>query len=154
MAKPRLPFGRTPAERLARSRQERYLWVLGKLYGGPVVVNTGWDFCAGFPRATNCNRTGLAPDLVNLRLGRALDPRPTPVRCHGASCLWVRRYERGMVAVAAWGSDPRAARVPLGVGGCRRVVEHGGGVQAGGQCVTEVTVGTGAPVWGRVLVYR
>ncbi len=154
MAKPRLPLGRTPAERLARSRQERYLWALGKLYGGPVVVNTGWDFCAGFPRATNCNRTGLAPDLVNLRLGRTLDARPMPLRCQGASCMWVRRYEHGLVAVSAWGTAPRIATVPLGTVGCRRVVEHGGGVQADGRCVTSLTVGTGSPVWGRIFLYR
>jgi len=154
MAKPRLPLGSTPAELLARRRQERYLWALGKLYGGPVVVNTGWDFCAGFPRAVNCNRTGLAPDLVNLRLGRPLDRTPTPLRCTGPSCLWVRRFEFGMVAVSAYGTPPRAAVVPLGVPGCRRVAAHGGGRVEGGRCVTFLTVRTGDPEWGHIYLYR
>ena len=87
-------------------------------------------------------------------IGRPLDPAPTPLRCTGPSCLWVRRFEAGMVVVSAYGTPPRSVAVPLGVPGCRRVTAHGVGPVEGGRCVTSLTVHTGAPEWGHIYLYR
>ena len=107
MAKARLPIGHPN-----RLRQEEYVWALAKLSGSPVVLNTGYDFCNTPWGTTDCNRTGLAPALTDLRLGSPIDAAPYPAACNGSSCMWVRRFFKGMVVVSAYGSPTRSARGP------------------------------------------
>lgn len=149
MAKARLPIGHPD-----RSRQERYVWALAKLAGGPVVLNTGFGFCGVQWGTTNCSRTGLAPDLVNIRLGAPIDPAPTSTACQGTSCMWIRRFQHGMVVVSAHGTPRRQTTVALGTNGCRRVREFRGGDQAGGTCVTSLRVTTDSSGWAHIYQYR
>ncbi len=149
MAKARLPL-----DDPSRSRQEKYVWALAKLAGGPVALNTGFDFC-GVPAGTSdCNRTGLSRRLTDLRLGTPVDSAPYPLDCAGASCMWVRRFQRGLVVVSAYGTPRRVTTIPLGTSGCRRVSAFDGGPQAKGACVSSVAVQTGTPAWGRIYLYR
>lgn len=148
MAKARLPL----TDR-NRYRQEEYTWSLAKLAGGPVVLNAGYDFC-GVPAGTNdCNRTGLSRPLTDIRLGTPIDAAPYAAACNGASCMWVRRFERGLVVVSAYGTPKRTATIPLGTVGCRRIAAFQGGKQAKGACVTSFAVGTAAPRWSHVYLY-
>jgi hypothetical protein len=148
MAKARLPLNDPE-----RYRQEEYTWSLAKLSGGPVVLNAGYDFC-GVPAGTSdCNRTGLSGPLTDIRLGTPLDATAYAAACNGASCMWVRRFERGLVVVSAYGSPKRVATVPLGLASCRRVTAFLGGAQAKGACVTSLAVGTGSPRWSHVYLY-
>jgi hypothetical protein len=136
-----------------RERQEAYVWSLAKLAGGPVAMNTGWDFC-GLPAGTNdCNRTGLSRQLTDLRLGTPIDSAPYAPVCTGASCMWVRRFQKGLVVVSAYGTPRRTATVPLGTVGCRHVTAFRGGVQAKGACVTSLGVATETPNFGRIYLY-
>jgi len=136
-----------------RSRQETYVWSLAKLAGGPVAMNTGWDFC-GVPAGTNdCNRTGLSADLTDIQLGTPIDAAPYAPVCAGASCMWVRRFQKGMVVVSAYGTPKRTATIPLGTVGCRHIIAFRGGVQAKGACVASLSVGTATPNFGRIYLY-
>ena len=116
MAKARLPIGHPN-----RLRQEEYVWALAKLSASPVVLNTGYDFCGIGWGTTDCNRTGLSPALTDVRLGTPIDSAPYPAVCNGTSCMWVRRFQQGLVVVSAYGTpearrrDPaRHGRVPQG----------------------------------------
>jgi hypothetical protein len=148
MAKARLPFGHPN-----RVRQEEYVWSLAKLAGGPVVLNTGYDFCGVEWGTTDCNRTGLSPALTDLRLGSPIDAAPYPAACNGSSCMWVRRFFKGMVVVSAYGSPKRSAAVPLGTAKCRRVTAFQGGAQAKSACLTSLRVETGPGRWSHVYLY-
>jgi hypothetical protein len=148
MAKARLPL-----DDPNRGRQEQYVWALAKLAGGPVALNAGFDFC-GVPAGTDdCNRTGLSRPLTDVRLGTPVDSAPYAVDCQGASCMWIRRFEKGVVVVSAYGTPRRVTTVPLGTVGCRRVTAFQGGPQAKGACVTAVDVATGTPGWGHIYLY-
>ncbi len=148
MAKARLPLDDPD-----RYRQEEYTWSLAKLAGGPVVLNAGYDFC-GVPAGTSdCNRTGLSGPLTDIRLGTPLDASAYPAACNGASCMWVRRFQGGLVAVSAYGSPKRVVTVPTGLASCRRINAFQGGRQAKGACVTSFAVGTGSPRWSHVYLY-
>jgi hypothetical protein len=148
MAKARLPIGHPN-----RLRQEEYVWALAKISGSPVVLNTGYDFCNTPWGTTDCNRTGLAPALTDLRLGSPIDAAPYPAACNGTSCMWVRRFYKGMVVVSAYGSPARSAAVPLGTAKCRRITAFQGGQQAQGLCVNSLRVQTNATRWSRIYLY-
>jgi hypothetical protein len=148
MAKARLPIGHPN-----RLRQEEYVWSLAKLAGGPVVLNTGYDFCNTAWGTTDCNRTGLAPALTDLRLGSPIDAAPYPAACNESSCMWVRRFFKGMVVVSAYGTPTRSAAIPLGTAKCRRISSFQGGAQAKGLCVTALRVETGPARWSHVYLY-
>jgi hypothetical protein len=149
MAKARLPIDDPD-----RYRQEEYTWSLAKLSGGPVVLNTGYDFC-GVPAGTSdCNRTGLSGALTDIRLGTPIDSAPYAAACDRSGCMWVRRFRRGLVVVSAYGTPKRIARIPLGTTGCRHVWAFQGSRQAGGACVSTLTVGTASPRWSHVYRYR
>lgn len=148
MAKARLPIGHPN-----RLRQEEYVWALAKLAGGPVVLNTGYDFCNTTWGTTDCNRTGLVPALTDLRLGSPIDAAPYPAVCNGTSCMWVRRFFKGMVVVSSYGTPRRGATIPLGTAKCRRVTAFQGGAQAKAACVTSLRVETGPGRWSHVYLY-
>ena len=148
MAKARLPIGHPN-----RLRQEEYVWSLAKLSASPVVLNTGFDFCGVGWGTTDCNRTGLSPALTDRRLGTPIDSAPYPAACNGASCMWVRRFQQGLVVVSAYGTPKRAAAIPLGTAGCRKVTAFQGGRQAKGLCVNSFRVETSASRWSHAYLY-
>ncbi len=149
MAKARLP-----ATDPNRAKQDEYVWALAKLSGQPVALNAGFDYCGDSPGTTDCNRTGFNPSLTDLTLGNPIDSMPYQARCDTRGCMWVRRFQKGMVVASAYGTATRAAKVPLGVSGCRYVTAFNGGKQGGGKCVTTLDVGTGPTSrWGRVYLY-
>jgi hypothetical protein len=148
MAKARLPIGHPN-----RLRQEEYVWSLAKLSGGPVVLNTGYDFCGVAWGTTDCNRTGFSASLTDLRLGTPIDAAPYAAACNGSSCMWVRRFQQGLVVVSAYGTPKRAAAIPLGTAGCRKVTAFQGGRQAKGLCVSSFRVETSAARWSHIYLY-
>jgi hypothetical protein len=148
MAKARLPL-----DDPSRGRQEQYVWALAKLSGAPVALNASFDFCDVPAGTDDCNRTGLSRPLTDIRLGTPIDSAPYPVDCAGASCMWVRRFQQGLVVVSAYGTPRRVTTIPLGTAGCRRVSAFQGGAQAKGACVREVDVATGMPSYGRIFLY-
>jgi hypothetical protein len=149
MAKSRLPL-----DDPNRARQDEYVWALAKLSGAPVVLNTGFDFCGVPWGTTDCNRTGLSPALTDVRLGSPIDAQPYKASCDSKGCLWVRRYRNGLVAASAYGTATRSTTVSLGTSGCRHVAAWKGGQQAGGKCVTSVSVQTGPNLrWAHVYLY-
>jgi hypothetical protein len=149
MAKARLP--ETSPN---RAKQDEYVWAIAKLSGQPVTLNAGFDFCGVPAGTTDCNRTGLNNSLTDLTLGNPVDAVPYQARCDPRGCLWVRRFQQGMVVASAYGTPTRSATVPLGVSGCRHVTAFNGGTQGAGKCITTLNVQTGATSrWGRVYLY-
>lgn len=149
MAKARLPIGHPN-----RLRQEEYVWSVAKLSGSPVVLNTGYDFCGVPWGTTDCNRTGLSPALTDLRLGTPIDNAPYAAACNGMTqCMWVRRFQLGMVVVSAYGTPKRSAAIPLGTAGCRKITAFQSGRQAKGLCVSSLRVETGASRWSHIYRY-
>ncbi len=138
-----------------KSDNERSVWALAKLSGQPVVLNTGNDLCDGAGRVPGgCLRMGLAPDLVDLKLGAALDPLPRATDCNTrtGSCAWYRRFESGFVVYDP-ALDAKVRKVTLaltGDGSCRQVNEVRGRNITNGKCVRSLAVSV-APGQGRIF---
>ena len=127
-----------------------------KLFAIPVGINTGDDNCPGAPPGGLCNRHGVYPDLVGLRLGEPIDTGPVSQNCEPQStvhCVWSRRYANGASVVNVSGHGKFSGPIVLGVDGCRWVKDLGVDLPlAENQCVTEVQVL--APPWtGHPLAY-
>ena len=138
-----------------KSEHERAVWALAKLAGQPVVLNTGNDLCRGAGRVPGgCLRMGLAPDLVNLQLGAAIDPLPRGTDCNArtGTCAWFRRFQSGFVVYNPT-LDPKVRKVAIPVtadGSCRRVNEVRGQNITNGRCVKSLAVNV-SPGQGRIF---
>ncbi len=125
-----------------------FQWAVMKLFAVPSALGTGTNRCGapiGSPTAPDCNRGGLAPvALVDTRLGAPLDPAPLRRGCapDGARCLWIRRYQGGIVALDNGPRPVHADAVPVGAGGaCETLTDVvTGGAVAGGRCLTTVAL--------------
>ena len=127
-----------------------------KLFAIPVGINTGDDNCPGAPPGGLCNRHGVYPELVGLRLGDPVDPNPVRSGCESAStvhCLWSRRYVNGASIVNVSATTKSLAKFALGVDGCRYVQDLGTQRPLeSNRCVSEVALI--APPWsGHPLAY-
>ncbi len=139
-----------------KSANELSVWALAKLSGQPVVLNTGDDLCAdaaGLP-AGGCLRMGLAPDLVDLELGRPVGPLPRAMSCNRqtGTCAWLRRFN---VRLRRLQPQPRwqGRKVVLAVTGdhtCRLVNEVRGRNITGGKCVKSLAINV-QPGQGRIF---
>jgi hypothetical protein len=138
-----------------KSEHERSVWALAKLSGQPVVLNTGNDLCIGVGAVPGgCLRMGLAPDLVNVQLGAAIDPVPRGTTCDQATstCAWYRRFQSGFVVYNP-GTDAKVRKVKITVandGSCRLVHEVRGGNITSGKCVKALAI-TVKPNQGRIF---
>lgn len=132
-----------------------YGWSRAKLFAIPLAVNTGDRGCAG-AKGAPCNRHALYPELANVTYGLPIDPQPESRECRDGSdvrCVWSRRYQQGMSLVNATGTVQRTGPMPLGVDGCRYVLDlWTGEALAGNRCVTSVSVTLG-PWEGHPLQY-
>jgi hypothetical protein len=131
-----------------------YGWSKTKLFAIPLGVNTGDAGCAnagGLP----CNQAGLYPELANVAYGLPISTSPGPTQCalHDAvHCLWFRRYQAGMSLLNA-SSGTRTGVIPLGVSGCRYVLDLFTKRSIdGGYCVASAIVRLG-PWEGHPLLY-
>lgn len=133
-----------------------FQWARVKLFPVPLAVGTGDDGCRNNPDAPICNRHGSFPELANAALGAPTTARPEPQSCEPGSneqCLWVRKYQRGMVVVNVSPVPKRLRGTALRVAGCRVVTDvYADAPIANGRCVTAVDLEL--PAWsGRVLTY-
>jgi hypothetical protein len=138
-----------------KSENERAVWALAKLSGQPVVLNTGNDLCIGAGAAPGgCLRMGLAPDLVNLQLGAAIDPLPRGTACNmqTGACAWYRRFQSGFVVYNPnLDATVRKISLPLTAdGSCRLANEVRGQNITGGRCVKSLAVNV-KPGQGRIF---
>ena len=110
MAKARLPARRTRTATGRRSTSGRSRsWRVDRW------CSTRATTSAACPQArTTATAPGSTPALTDIRLGTPLDAAPYPAACNGASCMWVRRFQHGLVVVSAYGTPKRTATIPLG----------------------------------------
>jgi hypothetical protein len=145
----------------ARSREVLYQWARVRLYNLKVAINTGDDGCSAAPSGDVCWRYGdIAgdpwPGLASVELGRPVDKAPFRVACAAGStthCIWIRRYEAGMVMLNRSSSTRTSGRVPLALASCRyiyRVAEAT--FLSPNTCVTSVNRTLG-PWTGVILEY-
>ncbi len=119
-----------------------------KLYDVPAAFGTGVDRCgisSEVPIDTACNRGGLAPPtLVDTVLGNPLDAAPTSQSCapDGWHCVWVRRYQDGMVLVNNTAQPLEARQLAVATAGaCRTVTDVVTGARYGdGSCTPAISV--------------
>lgn len=127
-----------------------------KLFAIPVGINTGDDNCPGSPPGGLCNRHGVYPELVGLRLGDPVDPAPVSTACESRStvhCLWSRRYANGASVVNVSATPKTNTQFSLGVDGCRYVKDLGTQQPlASNQCVSSVAL-IALPWSGHPLAY-
>jgi hypothetical protein len=132
-----------------------YGWSRVKLFAIPLAVNTGDQGCAGAQGAP-CNRHAVYPELADVTYGSPITPRPESQQCTPGSdvhCVWSRRYEQGMSLVNVSDQTKQTATMPLGVDGCRYVLDlWTRRALAGNRCVTSVSVTLG-PWEGHPLQY-
>lgn len=132
-----------------------YGWSRVKLFAIPLAVNTGDRGCHA-ARGQPCNRHALYPELANVTYGLPIEPMPQSRSCVQGSdvrCVWSRRYQQGMSLVNASGRTQETGPMPLGVDGCRYVLDLWTGQPlAGDRCVTSVSVTLG-PWEGHPLQY-
>jgi hypothetical protein len=125
-----------------------YQWAVMKLYDVPAAFGTGVDRCgisSEVPIDTACNRGGVAPPaLVDTVLGNPLDAAPAaqscaPDRWH---CIWVRRYQDGMVVVNNTAQPVEARQLTVATAGaCRTVTDAATGARYGdGSCTPTISV--------------
>jgi hypothetical protein len=130
-----------------QNRQDVYYgWTRAKLFAIPVGVNTGDAGCAG-AGGLPCNRAGLYPELANVGYGPPVSTRPATIECapgDAIHCLWFRRYQAGMSLLDV-SPATRTGVIPLGVSGCRYVLDlYTNRSIDGGRCVTSAVVLLGA----------
>ncbi len=130
-----------------QNRQDVYYgWTRAKLFAIPVGVNTGDAGCAG-AGGRPCNRAGLYPELANVGYGPPVSTRPATIECapgDAIHCLWFRRYQAGMSLLDV-SPATRTGVIPLGVSGCRYVLDlYTNRSIDGGRCVTSAVVLLGA----------
>jgi hypothetical protein len=87
---------------------------------------------------------GLAPDLVNLELGPAIDPLPRAASCNQrtGTCAWYRRFESGFVVYNP-SLDGKVRKIVLAVTAdhsCRLVKRVRGRNITGSRCVKSLAV--------------
>jgi hypothetical protein len=138
-----------------------YQWAVMKLYDVPAGFGTGVARCgvpATEPIASACNQGGLAPArLVDTVLGEPLDPAPAAHDCasDGWHCVWIRRYQDGIVMVNNTPATRNTGQIPLTEdGSCRVPVDAATGAPyEGGACTSGVDVNLG-PFRAQILRYR
>jgi hypothetical protein len=132
-----------------------YGWSRVKLFAIPLGVNTGDQGCAA-AKGAPCNRHALYPELADVTFGAPLAAMPESTRCERGSdvrCLWARRYQQGMSLVNVGARARSTGPMPLGVDGCRYVLDvWTGRPLAGNRCVTSVSLALG-PWEGHPLQY-
>jgi hypothetical protein len=132
-----------------------YGWSRVKLFSIPLGVNTGDRGCAA-AKGAPCNRHALYPELADVTFGAPLTTIPASAQCSAGSdirCVWSRPYQQGMALVNASPRPRTTATMPLGVEGCRYVLDvFTNRPLAGNRCVTAVSVELG-PWEGHPLQY-
>lgn len=98
-----------------------FLWARTRLHRILTFVDTGDDQCGG---ETGCYRFGTYPELTEVVLGHPVTRTPRSLRCGSTSptsCLWLRRYHGGMVAVNPTKHAQILRQLKIKVGSCRYV---------------------------------
>jgi hypothetical protein len=98
-----------------------YRWARARLFRVLTFVNTGDDRCLG---QSDCFRFGTYPELTQVSFGGRVDSKPLSQRCGGSSsltCLWVRRYRRGVSVINPSDTTKILRGLRLNVGSCRYV---------------------------------
>ncbi len=130
-------------------------WSRARLFDFPVTVNTGDGGCPGSSPEAACNQKGIYPELNSVRLGQPIAEAPASMQCDTGSttrCVWYRQYSDGLVVVNVSRDPKPGVQVPLGVEGCRYVLDlHSGQPLFDDRCVTSVSLDLGAGS-GRPLV--
>ena len=138
-----------------QNRQNVYYgWTRVKLFAIPLAANTGDAGCT-IALGQPCNRYGLYPELANVAYGPPVSTLPASTQCSPGDtmhCLWFRQYKAGMSLLNV-SSEARTGVIPLGVSGCRYVLDLFVNRSIdGGHCVTSVSVRLG-PWEGHPLQY-
>jgi hypothetical protein len=137
-----------------------YQWAVMKLYDIPAGFGTGVGRCgvpAQLPIESACNQGAIAPPaLVDARLGPPLDASPAARACaaDGWHCVWLRRYQDGLVVVNNTASARTTGPIELTADhSCRTVADAVTGARrARGACTPTMDV-TLAPYRAQVLGY-
>jgi len=139
-----------------------YHWARIRLFQVAMFVNTGDDRCVTSTRPGPCFHQGTYPLLTRARLGRPLGPRPVGLSCRSrspTSCVWLRRYARGMTVLNPSHRPRRLRDVPMRASGCREIEDlyhstlSASAFLAGGRC-TDTLSYLMPPLSGRVLMYH